>query len=345
LLRFCCENCGQRIKVAGIYAGRRGKCPKCGSAVLIPVPDNESVKVDISAGIDYERPGNVQFQKSAGKGDQNSAMKEGRSGEDPYGGYYDYSNLHSRVYSKRLEEDEPPERKLPAFIDVFLYPFNLEGIVSLSIFWLMPLFIDFLGMFIIFPFLLFIPQFIIFGYMYYYFMDCVRESSAGWVRAPQNIANMPDLDEAVQQAISIVVSLLIFWGPVAGHVIFRHINQGLLDGVDYDFGSDPVYWVLMGYGVFFFPMGLLSLAMFDSITALNPFLLIRSILITFFPYLGMVMLFCVLAVLFTMVKVFLNSSFILSLFSGAAFVYMAMVTCHLLGRFYYKYSERLDWEV
>jgi len=34
-IRFSCE-CGKRLKVPGSYAGKNGKCPKCGKRVLVP---------------------------------------------------------------------------------------------------------------------------------------------------------------------------------------------------------------------------------------------------------------------------------------------------------------------
>ena len=36
---FDCEGCGHRIKVPDRYAGKRGKCPECKSPVVVPAAD------------------------------------------------------------------------------------------------------------------------------------------------------------------------------------------------------------------------------------------------------------------------------------------------------------------
>ena len=38
-ISFHCENCGQKIKVSKSYAGKKGKCPKCNNIVIIPTPE------------------------------------------------------------------------------------------------------------------------------------------------------------------------------------------------------------------------------------------------------------------------------------------------------------------
>ncbi len=36
MIKFACSKCGQSIRVDDKYAGRKGKCPKCGTAVVVP---------------------------------------------------------------------------------------------------------------------------------------------------------------------------------------------------------------------------------------------------------------------------------------------------------------------
>jgi hypothetical protein len=92
-------------------------------------------------------------------------------------------------------------------------------------------------------------------------------------------------------------------------------------------------------------MGLLAVVMFDSFSALNPILLIGSICSTFFQYCGLVLLFYGLVVLSVKIASFLRQSWVLAYISSILFIYLLMVTAHLLGRFYWKYEERLNWEV
>ena len=44
LIEFACEGCGHTIKVAQRYAGKQGKCPKCQSPVVVPAVQDQSEK-------------------------------------------------------------------------------------------------------------------------------------------------------------------------------------------------------------------------------------------------------------------------------------------------------------
>jgi len=92
-------------------------------------------------------------------------------------------------------------------------------------------------------------------------------------------------------------------------------------------------------------MGLLAVIMFDSFSGLNPFLLIGSIFSTFFYYCGLILLYCTIGYLFTKTISLLHLSGFLNYVTVAAAVYLAMVAAHLLGRFYFRYKEKLYWEV
>jgi cation transport ATPase len=42
MIRFTCENCGQKIRTSDEFAGKRAKCPKCKSGVVIPVLESSA---------------------------------------------------------------------------------------------------------------------------------------------------------------------------------------------------------------------------------------------------------------------------------------------------------------
>jgi hypothetical protein len=94
--------------------------------------------------------------------------------------------------------------------------------------------------------------------------------------------------------------------------------------------------------------------MFDSIRGLNPVLLLSSIFSTFVQYSGLVLLVATIVlavVLFTHMQgtgnVWQNRAsrmFLMILFNGIT-LYAIFVVAHLLGRFYYKYQDKLNWEV
>jgi len=115
-----------------------------------------------------------------------------------------------------------------------------------------------------------------------------------------------------------------------------------------------IFWSLLTYGVFFFPMGTLEVVMFDSVNGLNPVLIIRSIGSTLVRYCLLVVLFYSLTVLFIFLRTrmiiilprsgiisMIISTYILFIFS----MYALLIIGHLLGRFYYKYQDELNWEV
>ncbi len=45
MIRFNCKNCGQKISVPEVHAGKKGKCPKCKTIVVVPeINDDISLK-------------------------------------------------------------------------------------------------------------------------------------------------------------------------------------------------------------------------------------------------------------------------------------------------------------
>lgn len=42
MITVTCSNCSSKIKVPDNAAGKKGKCPKCGTVVRIPVPESEA---------------------------------------------------------------------------------------------------------------------------------------------------------------------------------------------------------------------------------------------------------------------------------------------------------------
>ena len=113
-----------------------------------------------------------------------------------------------------------------------------------------------------------------------------------------------------------------------------------------------MFWLLLTYGVLFLPMGLLSCVMFDSIRGLNPVLLVASMLSTIVQYCGLVLL---IGVVIVILKVMTGmdvdrtqrepiSGLILGVIFYGFSLYAALIISHLLGRFYWRYQDKLNWE-
>ncbi|NQV33552.1 MAG: hypothetical protein HQ515_12745 [Phycisphaeraceae bacterium] len=49
LIEFDCEDCGHTIKVPGDYAGKTGRCPKCKSSIIVPAAHAEPLEPEVPA--------------------------------------------------------------------------------------------------------------------------------------------------------------------------------------------------------------------------------------------------------------------------------------------------------
>ena len=46
MIKFRCHNCGKKIGVPELYAGRRARCPKCGLPTKIPETYRDDANMD-----------------------------------------------------------------------------------------------------------------------------------------------------------------------------------------------------------------------------------------------------------------------------------------------------------
>lgn len=342
MIKFCCKNCGQKISVPEVHAGKKGKCPKCKTILL--VPPASKINADIPLKLQDSHAANSQYIEQLLQ--SKFQLKTSTPSQKRFNGLpEDGLNANNESLPESEIKEKPPERKLPWILDIFLYPTSMSGLVNLGIFWVLPILLG-LIQFLPIPFIGLIAiliRLIVAGYMYYFIMECVRDSATGGIRAPENIGSTPDMGEVITQVKEIVASVVIFWGPLGAYLMYRYWHT-MESGISYDLKADVFYWLLLGYGIFFFPMGLLALVMFGSTAAFNPFLWITSILSTFVQYCCLVVFFCAFGWLVSTAISFFQSLFFIYLFRGA-FIYLAMVAAHLLGRFYYLNSEKLKWEV
>jgi hypothetical protein len=92
-------------------------------------------------------------------------------------------------------------------------------------------------------------------------------------------------------------------------------------------------------------MALLAAVMFNSPGAIDPALLFRSISGTFFPYCGLVLLFVMVGGLVVAMMTMSSRSQLVGYIIGAACIYLAMMTAHLSGRFYWRHRKQLNWQL
>jgi len=316
LVRFHCENCGEKVSAVHTRAGKKGKCPRCKATLAVPVSHDLTL---LDAPTEYR----LQDQPATQSGTLEEAIEQGTE-EEP-----------------TAENNESgTERKLPWIIDIFLYPTSVPGLTHLAIFALVPLLIAIVRALLgAFGILGLIANVLISLYLCWYITECVRDSAKGGTRAPEAFATA-DLGEMWSQAQHIIGCYLIFVGPIGFHYLFTQ-------------RTDVVFWLLLAYGVLFLPMGLLACVMFDSISGLNPVLLIGSIAGTFLQYCGLVLLIAGVVLIFGAVTTFetdqAQQESVPVLILGGVFyllcLYAAFTVSHLLGRFYWRNQEKLNWEV
>lgn len=335
IIDFNCENCGKEISAPKSHTGKKVICPRCYNQFKIPLPhfqgfpEIQEYSGDLVARTTDSTHGLTLIDvPEEYKLKDEPATKPSISEED----------LES-------EETEPIEqRKLPWFVDILLYPISIPGLLHLGIFTIIPFLLSLimillgpLGMAIAFPAI--IINIAILLYLYWYVTECVRDSAKGGLRAPEAFATA-GLEEMLWQAIYIVGCCLVFMGPAYFYSLYSN-------------RTDIAYWLLLICGVFFLPMGLLSCVMFDSIRGLNPLLIIVSILSTFLHYIGLVLLItCIVlgyraiaAIQTELVQRGMMAMMFLENILRLVLLYITFVAAHLLGRFFYRYEDKLYWEV
>ncbi|MCP4611651.1 MAG: hypothetical protein GY845_23325 [Planctomycetes bacterium] len=339
MIKFNCKKCGQKFDVPETRAGQKGKCTKCKNIVI--VPDLESINPKYS---DYDLSLLDIPQKNETQNQQDSQHE-----------------TSGKVIEKPQEfEEEPAEgknesiskRQLPWLVDILLYPTSQGGLSTIVLVFLLRLSIDILTLFLICCVFggilgLIAKILIVYSYMYWYFSECIRDSAAGGIRAPEIKGNISSLEEMFWQLVKLFACYTFTLGPASfyrGYTYFHEIEMNRI-----------ILWSLLTYGMFFFPMAVLAFIMLDSVKGLNPVLLIRSIISTRVQYCGLVILFYVFGILFYILrtltvsllpKIGIFSYILLAYITFNIFTfYSLLILGHLLGRFYWKYQEKLNWEV
>jgi len=230
------------------------------------------------------------------------------------------------------------QREFPWPVDILMYPLNGSGLMFL--FSMTAVLIGlilvqqyvFPGLFRPGTLLFFVP-FLVLAYFAWYLSVCIGDSARGAVRAPSPMSSNFNLSETGSEMLYLAASAVLTLLPVILYVMFTH-------------RTDSIFWVLAVWAAVFFPIGLLAMVIMDSSVAVNPLFLIGSIVRVFVPY-------CVLLAVEIIMIGFTSLSILgLDILKSSApvkavflfcFVYEALVASHLLGRFYWRYREKLDW--
>lgn len=344
-MRFHCDHCGKEIRVPGSYAGRKGRCPDCKTVLTVPAAEKQAGGIAAEAAsqnpfadltfLDSAQSGKIESKPEPPPDHTDETYEQLRKLQGGFGGY---------------ENSEVRERKLPWIVDIFLYPFNTKGMGIILLCAGIPLIFRFITKTLHFLTLMFPPMlvfwvlFIIIHwgslllltlYVCWYWYECILDSASGGIRAPETAGITPGVSEILRQSFRTVAC---FGYSMLPAVVYVGYSQ------QYD---DPICWLLCGFGFFLFPMIILAVAIFDSLLVANPLLVISSMFSTFFQYLGVV-IFCPAPYLLMLVGILLLWSQglwpLAYLFLLLSF-YFNLVFAHVMGRFFWKYRDKLNWEV
>lgn len=352
MISFYCDDCGRKIKVSPAHAGKKGKCPNCRAVVVVP-PEQTTAPIELEHN---KLPSVPLVRFSCVMCSQSMTAPESKRGEIvacpncgsfaevpvketlanepevtyeteeiPEEEYFDYAR-------KSIQPDEgySGKRKLPWFLDIFLYPVSDSGLINLGIFVGVPLTISLVGRFLM-PMLCFflVIRFVVGLYFCWYIAECVRDSGMGGIRAPSVLSSGgDDLGGLIGAWANLVACYLVCFFPA---LLYNAITDQ----------QNFIYWSLLGYSALLFPLLFLSVVIIDSVSAWNPITLIVAFVKLQPQYLIASAGF--FAIIFGLHFLPKADNVALSLLAPPVAVYAIFIGAHLLGRFYWLNSEKLDW--
>ncbi|MCF7955637.1 MAG: hypothetical protein K9M75_07540 [Phycisphaerae bacterium] len=325
MIRFFCKECGRRVSVSDDCAGRSGKCPDCGSAVAVP-----AIAAPVEIELNIQAPPIYDDAADTADGEEFKQEVFNDLGLKPIG----------------LANIDAGKRAKPWYTDIFLYPVSTSGIINLVMLTLLPPLFSVIALtlfmiptlsFFAFFFLMF--KIIIRLYFFWYVAECVRYSCMGQTRAPSVYsAAGEDFWDGLNFYFSIFACYLLcfVWAPIS---LIGNSEFGI------------TYWSLIAVGCLFFPILFLSIVVIDSISAWNPFMLIISmfrlmpqyLIVSAAMFAGVWLAHKVGFWMFSLEGLAHNLMPIIRPLIEAALVYLSFIAAHLLGRFYWRNSHKLDW--
>jgi hypothetical protein len=249
------------------------------------------------------------------------------------------------------EFKKPPnvvtQRKLPWIFDIFLFPTSLSGMSVLAIVVFTRFFFRVSVLYLGQAAEVFMPCLAPFGlmvgigifvriglYMYlcWYLCECIRGSAGGGVRAVETKGYNAGLGEMFWHTFRVVLCIVLYLFPA---IIYLNMTKR----------ADTIFWSLFAFGAVFLPMGFIGISIYETWRGLNPVLVIGSIFSTFLPYFAMILTFVVAGFLIVTKVTDPYGSSLRFFITWLVGVYLLMVLAHLLGWFYHRYEEKLNWDV
>ena len=338
MLRFRCPKCSVKLTAREDRAGKTAACPHCKSKIAIP---------------SAQAPSPAQLESTTDKITFiEPAKAPDKPATDPLSPpQADELDADARQHDEKLLislgitplPQHTGERQLPWLIDVLLYPTSQAGLTCMAVIVIAPLAAYFIRRFfgpfgaILLGWPIFLGSLVIGLYVIWYMAECAYDSARGGTRAPDAFGLKVGFTDVGARIIYIAAVYGVYVVPVIVYLmLFRRVDAILL--------------ALAVWAVLFFPMSLLAMVLHDSTFALNPLFLLGSIFRTFFQYAGLLLL--LLAATSAVAWIILAPSSGLHIPSiwlttarMAISTYIVFLMTHILGRFYWRNRERLDWGI
>ena len=219
-------------------------------------------------------------------------------------------------------------QRLPS---TFSYPFKRNGLILLIVGTGLFVLLDFLGKFSTRIAIL------AFGYLFLYMQSIVNYSATGNDDMPEWPEVSSWWDDILYPAIMLGTCFLVSFGPVAWFWIFVDLDPGL---------KWTIGIAMLVFGCCYLPMALLAVAMYNTVFALNPLLIIPSMVKIPLEYLvACVVLVVVLGirVLSATVLDMIPIPVVPTVIAGFLSLYFLTVEMRILGVMYNSKSDELNW--
>jgi len=232
-----------------------------------------------------------------------------------------------------FEEDIPPQSFIELLPGVLSYPFKGSGVYLLIAGALFFSLLDFLLLVPIFGFLIAI---LVSGYMSAFMMKIISSSAGGQEEVP----DWPDFtdfrDDILRPLFLLLVTLVFCFLPA---IVYLSVI-----GVNSPWSVLPLIALII-IGLLYMPMGLIGVSTSDSVRALNPAIVIPSILKVTRGYLITCTALFLIVIISGIVEMFLIMPIALfsTVISKFISFYFFIIEIRIIGLLYYANKERLSW--
>jgi hypothetical protein len=308
-IKFYCPNCDTIIAFDSKHTGKRARCLTCGQIFIIPQKNDETPK-KIKAEPEY-------------KG-------------EPVPGFY-----HAVfIDSWKLFFDPQNVTSLAFVVAVVCFKFFLAKTFCIN--------------YILFVVVYYILLVVVWGWLLAFYLNIIYETAFEIDQLPQIQLAASDFLGATALVWHIIKPFLIFLYTMFIVQLPFIIALALLEdkGLTYEnmwqarTGLHLLLQALSVFGLFLFPMAILTTAVGKDLTLLRPDYIVVPILKAFIPYLTVVALLVAASLLQTRIKQFEDPTFAITaanLALNLAVQLIAIIAMRSIGLFFRHYSCRFRW--